>query len=115
MANFPEFHDVNNNVLNEVVIMLSLIIVSIFLVSCDGHDGDNFPYSMTGMDVWVFNNITEEQIYGGRIDGNYLSRKDALDKCGSFAYTAADLNHFRDWGYVCCTVTSKSSCQTKVR
>ena len=68
-----------------------------------------------GYDVWVYDNINEKEYYGGRIKANYFSSESALSQCQKAAYYTASQYNLEDWGYVCCTITSKSDCVTKVR
>ena len=89
--------------------------LAILLVGCTMYDGDYFPYFMTGLDAWVYDNISGTNHYGGRVEATYFSRNDALSECASLANRTAASQHLRDWSYVCCTVTSSSDCVTKVR
>ena len=91
------------------------IIFAILISGCDGYDSDYFPYTMKGLDVWVYNNNTDKEYYGGRVEASYFSKDEALSNCGSYAYSIASQYNLNDWSYVCCTVTSSSSCVTKVR
>jgi hypothetical protein len=85
------------------------------LVGCSGHDSYYFPYFMTGLDVWVYDNRTSKSLFGGRVEAIYFSREKALSECGARAFSIANANKLQDWGYVCCTVTPSSDCVTKVR
>lgn len=87
----------------------------LFMASCSSHDGDYIPYGLEGMDAYVYNNDTDKEFYAGRVEGSYLSKDETLSKCQSLAYSAARKNHLDNWSYVCCTVTSSSSCATKVK
>ncbi len=94
---------------------LCLFILILFLFGCESHDSDYVPYTLKGMDVWVYDNSNSAEYYGGRVDASYFSKDDALSTCSSIAYSVAREKNLNDWGYVCCTVTSSSSCVTKVR
>ena len=85
------------------------------LLGCDRYDSNFIPYRIKGLDVWVYNDITDREYYGGRVKTNYSKRKSALAECGNRAYAIANQNHLQDWSYICCTVTSSSDCMTKVR
>ena len=78
-------------------------------------DNAYFPYFMKGLDVWVYDNAHQKDFYGGRVEGTWFARKSVLADCGVMAERAARDNHLKDWSYVCCTVTSSTSCATKVR
>ena len=82
---------------------------------CDGHDSDYFPYTMKGLNVHVHDNNSRKDYFAGFVEASYLSRQKALSECASRASSTANFNKLRDWSYVCCTVTSSSSCVTKVR
>ncbi len=92
-----------------------IFLFSLILSGCDGHDSDYIPYTMKGMDVWVYNNNTDKEIYAGRVDGSYFSKDESLSNCSSYAYSIAAQNNLKDWSYICCTVTNSSDCATKVR
>lgn len=92
-----------------VAILLSLI------GGCTAQDSDYIPYALTGYDVWVYDDTSDREFYGGRIESSYLTRKAGLDQCGDAAEDLADTRHLKDWSYVCCTVTIQSECVTKVR
>ena len=85
------------------------------LCSCSATDGDSFPYALSGLDAWVYDNDTQKAFFAGRVEANYFGRKDALAQCAANATTLAASMRLRNWGYVCCTVTAKSDCATKVR
>jgi len=95
--------------------LLITFFVALILFGCDGYDSDYYPYTMKGLDVWVYNNNTDKEYYGGRVDASYFSKDEALSNCSSYAYSLASQNNFNNWSYVCCTVTSSSNCVTKVR
>lgn len=85
------------------------------LAGCNGYDSEYIPYALTGLDVWVYDNQTGEELTGGHVDANYLSRREALAQCNSTAVAVANQHHIEDWSYVCCTMTHSSNCVTKVR
>ena len=85
------------------------------LVGCSGHDGDYFPYRMKGFNSYVYDNNSNREYFAGYTDASYLSREKGLASCAAKAYSLANAKHLKNWGYVCCTVTSSSSCATKVR
>lgn len=84
--------------------------------ACSGHDSDYMPYDMKGMNAYLYDQDGREH-FAGFSDGSYLDRESLLSQCRSNAFAKARGLHLddRDWGYVCCTVTSESSCATKVR
>lgn len=92
------------------------IVLCLLLVGCDGHDSDYIPYSLKGMDVWVYDEDKDQSHFAGRVDASYFSGGKARRECHDLAiyYTRAN-PQIRRWGWVCCTVTSSSSCYTKVR
>lgn len=92
-----------------------LPIILVLLQGCGGDDSDYYPRAMKGLEVWVVDRPTDKQFFGGYIEANYFSREDAAASCAQAAYLVAETNHLKDWGYVCCTVTSSSRCETKVR
>lgn len=93
-----------------------VVVVVLILFSCsDGQDGDYFPYRMKGLDVYVYDNLEGKEHFAGHIKARYWDRKEALATCADYAEVTARSNQLKDWGYVCCTVTSSSSCVTKVR
>jgi hypothetical protein len=92
-----------------------LLGVLLLLAGCDSYDSDYFPYKLTGLNVWVYNNATQKEYFGGFVEASYFSRKKALSECGARASATARQYHLENWSYVCCTVTSSSSCVTKVR
>lgn len=97
------------------LIVGAAIVWFLFSQGCFGDDKDYVPFNLKGMDAWVYNNENDKEFYGGRAEGNYFQKEDVLSQCGSLAYATAKANHIEDWSYVCCTVTSKSDCMTKVR
>lgn len=100
-----------NTSLAAVTILAALLLIS----GCDGHDSDYFPYGMKGLNVLVYNNKTNTEYFGGFVKASYFSRKEALSSCHDRAVFTARQYQLQDWGYVCCTVTSTTSCMTKVR
>ena len=85
------------------------------LAACDAHDSDYVPYTMKGLNVHVVDKKSDKEYFGGFVEGNYMNRDQALSQCASVARATAAQHHLVEWGYVCCTVTSSSSCETKVR
>ena len=85
------------------------------LTGCDSYDSEYFPYGLKGLNVWVYNNETNKEYFGGFVEASYFSRKDALSTCAARASAIASQYRLESWGYVCCTVTTSSSCVTKVR
>jgi len=94
---------------------LLLLLVITLLGACKGYDSNFIPYALKGLDVWVYNNETDREFYGGRIEARYWNRSEALSSCSGQAYAVARERHLQDWSYICCTVTSSSDCVTKVR
>jgi len=95
-------------------IIACIALCIILLVGCSGLDSDHFPYRMKGLNSFVYDKNGQEY-FAGYTEASYFSRKDGLAGCASQAYALANAKHLSDWGYVCCTVTSSSSCATKVR
>jgi len=100
-----------NTPLATATILAALLLFS----GCDSHDGDYFPYGMKGLNVWIYNNKTNTEYFGGFVEASYISRKEALSSCHDRAVFTARQYQLQDWGYVCCTVTSRTNCMTKVR
>ena len=96
-------------------ILLLPCVVLFALCSCSGEDDEHFPYRMKGLDVWVYDTATDKELYAGFTEASYSDRKRGLDSCAFLASAAASSWHLKDWSYVCCTVTSNSKCETKVR
>lgn len=94
---------------------LLIIFAAVAVVACDTHDSDYYPYAMTGLDSWVQDAHTLKDFYAGRVDARYWSRTDATARCADLADGLARSMQLRNWSYVCCTVTSSSSCATKIR
>ncbi len=94
---------------------IALTLCALSMIACDSHDSDYIPYGLKGMDAYVYNNDTDNEFYAGRVEGSYMSKDETLSKCQSLAYSVARHNHLENWSYICCTVTSSSSCATKVR
>jgi hypothetical protein len=92
----------------------SLVAVS-SLASCDLRDSDHMPYTMKGLNVHVFDRKTDKEYFGGFVEGNYVNRERAVSQCAVAAQATATQSHLVEWSYVCCTVTTSSSCETKVR
>jgi hypothetical protein len=66
------------------------------------------------MNVWVYDE-TNKEYYGGHVNASYFSKDEAVNGCQVQARNFARQNHFKDWNYVCCTVTPSSDCATKVK
>ena len=98
-----------------ILIAATLLAALPTLAGCNSYDSDYFPYSMKGLNVLVYDNKANKEYFGGFVEASYLSRKEALSSCAARAAATARQYHLQDWGYVCCTVTSSSSCVTKVR
>jgi hypothetical protein len=94
---------------------LLVVVTALLSVSCSGHDDDYFPYRMKGLNAWVYDSATETEFLAGYTEAGYTSRQEGLASCASLASSAAAARQLKDWSYVCCTVTSKSQCATKVR
>jgi hypothetical protein len=91
------------------------LIAAVALLACSGQDGDYFPYLMKGLNVYVYDNKADAEIFAGFVEASYTSQKHGLARCAALASSEAADRHLADWGYVCCTVTSESQCVTKVR
>lgn len=96
-------------------IRVATLITSLALAACSGQDSDFFPFLMKGLNVYVYDNKADSEIFAGYVEARYTDRKDGLARCAALASSTAHDRHLEDWGYVCCTVTSKSQCETKVR
>lgn len=86
------------------------------LTGCEKHDDNFMPYDLKGMNVYVYDEDDNEH-FAGFAQGSYSQRGDVLSACQSNANGKAHELHIddSDWSYICCTVTSDSSCATKVR
>jgi len=106
-----------NIALIERMAIIPLLLSLLSLTSCNssGHDSDYIPYGLKGMDVLVYNNTNNDVHFAGRVEGTYASKDKTISECQSQAYAFANQNHLQNWSYICCTVTSSSSCATKVR
>lgn len=93
----------------------ALLALAAVLCGCDAQDSDFYPYALTALDAWVVDQDTNKSLLAGRVDTNYLGRKEATASCRDLAVAAARANNIHRWGYVCCTVTSSTDCATKVR
>ena len=94
----------------------AVAIASLLTVAgCAKHDDDFIPYSLTGMNAWVYDPATDETFLAGFTPGGYESHKAVLASCAALASTAAVGRRIENWSYVCCTVTPESECATKVR
>ncbi len=92
-----------------------VILMLLIVAACNSYDKDYIPYTLKGFDVWVYDNATDKEYYGGRVKANYFSKDSALSRCRDQAYTVAKQYKLTNWSYVCCTVTGSSDCVTKVR
>lgn len=105
----------HTGVSNKTKFLVLVTALAGLLSSCDSYDSNYMPYGLTGLDVWVYNDETDKEYYGGRVEASYFSKDKALSDCSHRAYSVAQQYHLDDWSYVCCTVTSSSSCVTKIR
>lgn len=86
------------------------------LASCgEAHDENFIPYDLTGMNAYVHDNATGNDIFAGFSPATYDERAQAKQACYANAVNTARMNYIESWGYVCCTATPETSCQTKVR
>lgn len=99
---------------NRASALVVSVVVLLSMSGCDARDSDEIPFLLTGMDAYLQVGETME-VYAGRVDANYLSRDDALDECRDLALVEARRRGIENWGYICCTVTSTTDCDTKVR
>lgn len=99
------------------LLLVAAILLAVLptLSGCSSYDSEYFPYAMKGLNVLVYDNKANKEYFGGFVEASYFSRKEALSSCAARAAATARQYHLPDWGYVCCTVTSSSSCVTKVR
>lgn len=95
-------------------VLLIIIVLAVGPSSCF-EDSNYVPYFMKGLDVWVYDHVSQNNLYGGRIEATWFSSKRALADCNIMAERTAAYNHLKDWSYVCCTVTAANSCSTKIR
>ena len=96
-------------------LIVILGVTTSLLCSCSAQDEDNFPYRMKGLNVWVYDSASEKDIFVGFTEADYSSRERGLASCSNLATSAATSWNLKQWSYVCCTVTEKSQCATKVR
>jgi len=95
---------------------LVLCMAGVLAVSgCDGLDKDYYPYMMTGLNAYAYDLKSGEAFSAGFVEANYFQRESATLQCADLAGWKANRLHLRNWGYVCCTATSSSSCMTKVK
>jgi len=85
------------------------------VASCSGVDDEFFPYRMKGLNAWVYDLATDESFLAGYTEAGYTSRREGLASCAAMAASAAAARNLSEWSHICCTVTSKSQCATKVR
>lgn len=96
-----------------VCLALAVAVVS---TSCgQAHDEDFIPYDLTGMNAYVYDNQTSNNIFAGFSPATYDERDRAKQACYANAVQTARTNYIESWGYVCCTATPETSCHTKVR
>lgn len=98
-----------------VTLSFAIFLLLITLFACNIQDSDYIPIGLKAMDVWVWDDATNRNYYGGRIKATYFSKDSALSECASRAYALANQYNLHEWSYVCCTVTYSSDCVTKVR
>jgi hypothetical protein len=96
-------------------VLLALVVALLLASSCAENDDDYFPYKMKGLNVWVYDSGQEQGFLAGFVAANYDSRQEGLAGCAALASSAAAARHLEQWSHVCCTVTEKSQCATKVR
>lgn len=89
-------------------------IVAATLAGCSAQDSDYIPYTLSGMQAVVYLQRSGQTRIGPPISGNYFSRDSMLAACQASASDLAPTTG-EPWSYVCCTMTSSSSCVTKVR
>lgn len=93
---------------------LLLIILLSALLGCSSQDDDYIPYKLKGMNAWV-SDENGNSYFAGLVEGGYSKREELKDECADLAYELAYSKNIENFGYVCCTVTSDSDCETKVR
>jgi len=94
---------------------LILVLSCCVLAGCSGLDSDYIPYRLSGLDAWLWDSDRGRSIYAGRVETNYFKREKALVECRDKAVIMARHLRLERWGYVCCTITSSTDCETKVR
>lgn len=90
-------------------------IMTLILIGCDRLDNEYYPYLMTGLNAYAYDDKSGETYFAGFVEANYFHREEALQQCAVLASGIAQQMNLRDWGYVCCTATRSSSCVTKVK
>ena len=99
-----------------MTLLIVLIAALFFLpIRCSPYDSDYVPYDMTGLTVWMSDGASDKTFLVGSVKAFYSERKEALEDCVSIAEDYALNHHIENWRYVCCTVTKKEPCMTKVR
>ena len=109
--------------MKKILLIISIFIALIYVLPrCNQHNGnacdENFiPYGIRSFDVVVYIKNTNKEFYVGNVPTDYSNAQTRLGEARALAYNFAkahDLN-FKDWGYLCYTVTDTSNCVTKVR
>ena len=109
--------------MKKILLMFPIFIALIYgLSGCNQHNGNacdkNFiPYGIRSFDVVVYIKNTDKEFYVGNVPTDYCHAQTRLSEARSLAYNFAKAHdfNFKDWGYICYTVTDSSSCVTKVR
>lgn len=82
---------------------------------CSRQDDNFIPYELKGFNIYVYDNKNDKEFYEGQVESNYQSRISGLNSCQVRAKAAAEQKQLSNWSYICCTITSTSTCATKVR
>jgi hypothetical protein len=99
----------------KAITLARVLAVCVSLAACNVQDSDYIPYGLKGMNAHVYDPQRSETYLAGFAAGGYLSRNDVRSRCAALASAEAGRRRLKEWSYVCCTVTSSSSCETKVR
>ena len=84
-------------------VFCNFALIAFSFSACNSYDSDHIPFLLKGLDVWVYDNVTNREYYGGRVKANYFSKDDAIAECGNLAYAIAGQYRLSEWSYVCCT------------
>lgn len=65
-------------------------IMLVTLVSCNGYDGEYFPYAMTGLNVWVYDKEVSKEWFVGFVKSSYFSRSEGASQCAVLQVSMPD-------------------------
>ncbi|MDR3549928.1 MAG: hypothetical protein P4L31_00815 [Candidatus Babeliales bacterium] len=107
--------------MNKSLLCTIALIVAIALLSgsnkhIDNSYDENFiPYGIIAFDVCVYNTKTDKEYNVGSVATGYSNAQARLSDAQSMAYDFAESHNWKDWDYICYTVTNSSNCVTKVK